>query len=58
MAKPKAPPPPRDYNADLRFKPYPREDSTSKELAARGHAFVKAVLNGAGVKRKPVPKKP
>ena len=56
MPKPKRPP--HDYDADLRFKPYPREDSTSKELAARGHAFVKAVLNGAGAKRKPAPSKP
>ena len=49
---------PRNYEADLRFTPLPPEKATSKELAACGHAFVKAVLNGAGAKRKPTPSKP
>ena len=49
MPKPKAPR--RDYDADLRFV-RPAENATSKERAAYGHAFVKAVANGAGAKPK------
>ena len=49
MTKPKAPP--RDYNKDLRFV-RPAQNATSKERAAYGHAFVKAVANGAGHKPK------
>ena len=48
---------PRDYEADLRFTPLPPDKATNKELAAYGHAFVKAVANGAGAKRKPAPPK-
>ncbi len=52
MAKPKAPR--RDYDADLRPSP-PRDDATDEELWERGHEFVKAVLAGAGTRRKPEP---
>ena len=54
MAKRKAPP--RDYEADLCLH-HPPEDAASEDLAAYGHAFVKAVANGAGAKRKPAPPK-
>ena len=47
MAKTRAPR--RDYNEDMRPHPLPPEDATEEELWERGHQFVKAVLNGAGV---------
>ena len=57
MAKARAPR--RDYDEDMRPHPLPPEDATDEELWARGHEFVKAVLNGAGVqpaRRAPDPK--
>ena len=53
MAKPKAPA--RDYQADMRPRPLPPDDATDEELWDRGHDFVKAVLAGAGTRRKPEP---
>lgn len=52
-SKPKAPQ--RDYQADMRPRPLPPDDATDEELWDRGHEFVKAVLAGAGTRRKPEP---
>ena len=46
--------PPRDYNADLRPAPPPK-NVTRKELMERARRVVKAVVSGGAPRREPKP---
>ena len=53
MAETKTKAPPKDYDADLRIKPYVTEETTDKEVEERFRRAVRGTVSGGAPRREP-----